>query len=194
MLRSTATIPTDRAARYRAQLAQHGAGMMRHGNREDGTHTPPVQDVSGDDHAVVLDLIWGSCTITSTDTALVLLAQAESVEDLAKIQTGVEQRITKIGRRDGLVVAWSPVAGEAGSTGTAAQKNRHRGRLPVLAVAGLVVLMVAIHLGAAAFLLRHHWTWWILALIAAAAIGLKLVVARHFGFAMRMHRPAARGH
>lgn len=189
MLTSTATVATSRASRYRDQLASHGAGMMRHGDRDE-SHVQAMQEVRTDGESVTLRLASGTCTVTATGDSLVLVAQAETTERLEKIQAGVEQRITKIGRRDGLMVRWGSVVGEAESAAVPADWNRRRSLLTVALVVALVVVMAAVHVGAAAFLLRHHWTWWVLALIAVGAIGVKVVVARHFGMAMRMHLPA----
>src|SRR5436190_999283 len=108
MLHSTARIPTDRAERYRDQLARHGAGMLRQAGHGHGAGKPPIRKMATSGGPVLLRLAWGECTVTAAADALVLVAEAATPADLARIQTGVGQRVAKIGRRDGLVVAWSP--------------------------------------------------------------------------------------
>ena len=177
MFRSTATVATARADRYREQLARHGAGMMR--QRDDDTSGgPPIRGVRAADDALVLDLAWGTCTVTSSADALVLVAQAAGAADLARIQAGVAGRVRKIGRRDGLEVVWSPIEGEAASDGDGGPSTPRRGWAfgGVLAVAVAVVL--AVHLGLGATLLRQGWAWWALAGLGVVVV-LKVLVFRH---------------
>ena len=112
MLTSTATVATARAARYRDQLGSHGAGLMRHlGRRADG-HAPPILGTAVDNDTLVITLQRGRCTVTATSDALHLLAEAATPEDLAQIQAGIANRISKIGRRDNLTVAWNEPVSE----------------------------------------------------------------------------------
>lgn len=158
MLRSTATVPTARAARYRDQLARHGAGMLRQFHQRDHAGGPPIHDATVADGKVVLDLAWGRCTITAAADALLLVAEAETPENLARIQSGVGQRVTKIGRRDGLAVTWSPTDGEApsdDSPGSAVE--RHGAALGATGIIAIVGIIGVVHLGVGAALLRQQW-------------------------------------
>lgn len=185
MLRSTAVVPTSRAPRYRDQLASHGAGMLRHGPRRDHAEGPPIQDATVTGQSVVLDLTWGRCTITATDEALVLTAEAPTAEDLGRIQAGVGQRVTKIGRRDDLQVAWSPPAGEPAVATTAAPRRRHGVLRSPVAIAMVVLLALAVHLGLAAALLRQQWAWWVLLGVGAVVL-VKVVALGHVAMS-RIH-------
>jgi hypothetical protein len=192
VLRSTATIETSRAERYRDQLAKHGAGMLRQAHSGQGHDVPPIRSAATTDGSLTLDLAWGRCTITATDEALILAAEADTREELAKIQAGVGRRVTGIGRRDGLVVTWSPVEGAAGLVDGAAQVTSRRSQpLVVIAIAAIVVVVVAVHIGIVAIAMRQSWAWWALAVLAGVIV-LKLLVGRHFAGAIRahgLHRP-----
>src|SRR5437016_4253175 len=107
MFTSTATVGTTRAARYRDQLASHGAGLTRHTGRSEDGHTPRILGTTIDNDTVVISLRWGRCTITATSDALQLAAEADTPDGLAKIQSGIAARISKIGRRDNLSVDWT---------------------------------------------------------------------------------------
>ena len=186
MLSSTATIATPRASRYREQLASHGAGMMRHTPDGAATHAPPVTGTQADGDTFVLSLAWGRCTITSDKDTLHLLAEAETAEDLARIQSGVGQRVAKIGRRDGLEVMWTESAGDSATNLRDAVPRGRRGVFALTAIGGLVVVMVLVHVGVAASLVGQQWTWWMLAVIAVV-VAAKLLLTRHFAIARRMH-------
>lgn len=89
MYHSTAVIPTDRAARYRDQLASHGASMAAmHASRASDGHAPPVLDAATREESVVLRVGGGRCTMTATAEALHIRAEAETLDALAKIQNG----------------------------------------------------------------------------------------------------------
>ena len=91
-LTSTAHVATDRADRYRKQLASH------FGHRID------VREESG---ATVL--VWGpgsTTTLTTTESALVMVAQADDAEGLAHVQDVTGRHLVRFGEKDGLVVEW----------------------------------------------------------------------------------------
>jgi hypothetical protein len=179
MFRSTARISTPRADRYREQLARHGAGMMRQHDRDDKSGGPPIRDVRSTDDVLVLDLAWGTCAVTSSDGVLILVAEAASAADLARLQAGVAGRVRKIGRRDGLEAVWSPVEGGAPPEHTERPPTQRRGwALGGVALAVVVGVAIAIHLGLGAVLLRQGWAWWVLAGLGAVVV-LKLLVFRH---------------
>lgn len=186
MLRSTAIISTSRADRYRDQLARHGAGMLRQARDRGGSAAPPIRDAITTDAAVVLDFAWGRCTVKTSEDALTLVAEAESHEDLAKIQGGVGQRVTRIGRRDELVVAWGAVeGGPSQENAVVAGKPRHSGVPMIVGLAVLVGVIVVIHIGLGLVLLRQPWTWWGLVALGAVVVA-KVVAGRHF--ASTVHR------
>jgi hypothetical protein len=69
--------------------------------------TPPVAgpaDWSETDGTI--DFGWARCTLHATNDELVLYAEADNEEQLARIQQGIAQRLERIGRRDGLTVTW----------------------------------------------------------------------------------------
>src|SRR5690349_2911506 len=110
-----AHVRTDRASRYLAQLAEHtrhmGAEDFYSPGRHDGVGTPPmVRSSEGSDTRGVIDFGWGRCTISATDTELVLAAEADDDEHLAQITAGIASRVHRIGRRDQLTVVWSPAS------------------------------------------------------------------------------------
>ena len=158
--------------------------QARHASDSDG---PPIRDATTTDESVVLDLAWGRCTVTADDDALVLLAEAETHEDLAKIQAGVGQRVTKIGRRDGLGVTWSPAEGDSGAEGATVPASSRRSGVITALILIAVVAVIGIHLGIGVALLRRQWTWWLLGAVAALVI-LKLSMARHLVSSIRAHR------
>jgi SAM-dependent methyltransferase len=94
---SQARVATDRPVRYLDQLLRHAGHMRGHGHlrgRGDG-HTPPSMQRNED-----------SGTITTTEDALILRAEAATEQDLRRIQDLVGGRLEKIGRRDRLTVEW----------------------------------------------------------------------------------------
>lgn len=189
MLRSTATIHTPRADRYRDQLARHGAGMLRQARNRNNAHRaefPPIREAKTTGESLVLDLGWGRCTVIATPDALILEAEAATRDDLARIQDGVGRRVRGIGRRDGLVVTWSPADGEPGGGEVDVETGRRSRPLAAIALATALVVVIMIHLGIGAALLRQAWTWWALVGLGIVVV-LKLFMARHFAGAMRRH-------
>jgi hypothetical protein len=109
---SQASVRTDRASRYLAQLCNHGSQMGRlalHRPRShsDGGAPPAVQHAEASDTDGVIDFGWGRCALHATDDALTLTAEADDPENLCRIQEGVARRLERIGRRDRLTVSWS---------------------------------------------------------------------------------------
>jgi len=94
---SEAFVDTDRAQRYLAQLGKHlahGPGGIR-------------IEFDGDQHLVAA-VGAGTCSMRADPLGL-LRAEAPDTETLDRIQRGVAGRLEQIGRRDGLVVHWSPL-------------------------------------------------------------------------------------
>jgi bacteriorhodopsin len=67
----------------------------------------------------------------------------------------------------------------------------HRGALTKISMVLLVGVVLAVHLGIGAALLRQHWAWWTIVAIAVV-VALKLVVARHLFAALDGHRSQRR--
>ena len=206
MLRSIARIGTARADRYRDQLARHGAGMVRtvrDGGGTDGagmvrtvrdrggTGMPPIRDASAVDGVVVLELAWGRCTVTARQDELILLAEAPTVADLQKIQAGVGGRVTRIGRRDGLSVVWSTAEGDPSVEDLPRTPPARRSLMGAVALATILGVVVLLHLGIGAALLRRQWTWWALVVVGVVVVA-KLLLARHFAASVRGHLHARR--
>ncbi|GAA4127414.1 hypothetical protein GCM10022215_37860 [Nocardioides fonticola] len=195
MLRSTARIDTVRGERYRDQLARHGAGMLRKAREEGGAGMPPIRETSTVEGAVVLDLAWGRCTVRAEPDALVLVAEAATAADLERIQAGVGSRVTRIGRRDGLTATWSAVEGDPASE-VDSPPARHGSIIGGTAIAVILAMVIVVHLGLGAALLRAHWAWWALLALGIVVVA-KLVVVRHFtgrflGHRIGGHLPAGR--
>lgn len=115
MYTSHATVTTDRASRYLAQLGRHTGQMSRlafhrtprHGQ---GGAPPEVAHSEWSDTDGVIAFGQGRCTLHASEDALKLRAEAEDLEQLRRIQDGIARRLERIGRRDQLTVAWSPSA------------------------------------------------------------------------------------
>jgi hypothetical protein len=114
-----AHVTTDRPSRYLVQLCQHASQMGRH--RGIAQHLPrrPRSNSGGDGPPEILHadwsgtygtvkMGWGTWTVRATGNTLTLRAEADTQEQLQRIQRLVAARLEKIGRRDGLTVAWQP--------------------------------------------------------------------------------------
>lgn len=89
---STATVPTDRAGRYLAQLCRHFAQKI-------DAH---IQGAEG-----FADFGWGTCKLTATHASLLLRGEADEADQLARIEHVVRDHVERFGRRDGLQVQWN---------------------------------------------------------------------------------------
>ena len=91
-LTSTARVTTDRPDRYRKQLAGHFGHKIE--VREEPDRTV---------------LVWGpgsTTTLTTAEQALVMVAQADDTEGLARVQDVTARHLVRFGGKDGLVVDW----------------------------------------------------------------------------------------
>ena len=111
MLTAEARVQTEHPARYLVQLCQHASkmgGHQRHRPRShDGASGPPGirhAECSETDGIVTLDV--GQWTMHATPGALRIRAEADSEENLRRIQDLLTARLEKIGRRDRLTVNW----------------------------------------------------------------------------------------
>ncbi len=94
-----AYVDTTRAARYVEQLSKH------FGHQPGGMRL--LEDGPG---GLLIDLGAATWRIQAGEDQLVLRIEAEDVERLGEASAHVAERIEQIGRRDGLVVRWQPVA------------------------------------------------------------------------------------
>jgi hypothetical protein len=122
MLAAEAHVHTEHPSRYLTQLVNHAskmsAAMGGHPHRRPSSHGrsdsgPRIQhaEYTGTDGAVTLN--WGRWTMHAAPGILTLHAEADSAEDLRRIQDLVSARLEKIGRRDHLTVSWQPAGAEA---------------------------------------------------------------------------------
>jgi hypothetical protein len=115
MLTSEAAVETEHPGRYLTQLCKHASEMG--GNRlhrprsHAGGGEPPEMrgaEWSGTEGTVTLN--WGRWTMHAAPGTLTLRAEADSEENLRRIQDLVTARLEKIGRRDRLTVNWQPAS------------------------------------------------------------------------------------
>ncbi len=119
MLTAEARVQTEHPTRYLVQLCRHVSkmgGHLRHRPRShDGDGGPPEirhAEWSETDGTITLDL--GQWTMHAAPGTLSIRAEADSEENLRRIQDLVTARLEKIGRRDHLTVTWRTEApGEA---------------------------------------------------------------------------------
>lgn len=89
---SIARVPTDRPARYLKQLAEHM------GHRINAEYT---------DERGTLTFEFGVCALTAEDGALVLRAQADDTEALARVEDVTGRHLERFGQKDELAVNWT---------------------------------------------------------------------------------------
>jgi hypothetical protein len=112
-----ATIETKRPGRYLAQLCQHASKMGGHLHRPrghaDGAASPEIRHAEWSDTDGIVTLNWGQWTLHAAAGTLTLRAEADSEENLRRIQDLLTARLEKIGSRDHLTVNWQPPAAPA---------------------------------------------------------------------------------
>lgn len=97
MLKSRARVETSRPDRYRKQLASHLGRRCSIDEADDGTWI-----------TLPLDGGMGRCFLTGELSSLLLVAEADSNDNLAQVHEVVGGHLERFGERDGLTVAWSP--------------------------------------------------------------------------------------
>ncbi|NUR29364.1 MAG: DUF2218 domain-containing protein [Catenulispora sp.] len=110
-----ATVATDRATRYLAQLSSHtdhighiGRSLLQHR----GSHArPAVEAVS--DTSVRIRLGAAQCDVTADPVTLTFRATAQDPEQLRRLQEAVTRTVERIGRRDRLAVIWESTGSES---------------------------------------------------------------------------------
>ncbi|GAA3772975.1 hypothetical protein GCM10022403_005160 [Streptomyces coacervatus] len=211
-----AHVPTDRPSRYLVQLCKHFSNKgshLSHRPRNHGggdgpdtarRHTAPDIDPSqisvewSDTHGTVT-LPWGTCDLRAAEGDLVLRVEADTEEDLRRLQDLLAMHLGRFGRRDQLQVEWQePAAATAAPSPPAEQSDSGsvrppRARLDHLKWAGLaalILLVVAVHLGLAdALLSTSDWTSWAVGAVLAVIV-VKLAAVLVVG--RRLHRRSRR--
>jgi hypothetical protein len=101
---STASVPTQRAARYGKQLSAH-LGRRLETSWDESAGTGTVRFDAGD------------CTLTATPEALVLQATVHGdPADLQRVEDVVGRHLVRFGTRDELSVQWQRGDGTPGGT------------------------------------------------------------------------------
>lgn len=97
---AAASVPTNRAGRYIAQLCRHLNLMsrMRHGGQ--------VQQVDWSDTTGTIRFTQGTCTMQAASDSLALRIEADDEQTLRQLQEAIAGRLATIGRRDHLAVNW----------------------------------------------------------------------------------------
>ncbi|HEV2639072.1 MAG TPA: DUF2218 domain-containing protein [Actinocrinis sp.] len=110
-----ARVSTDRAERYLDRLCGHLGQMqrMRHipNAGHGGAQVPRIEHVEQKPGHATIRFASGTWTLQAAPDALVLQVEADNPLALEQLKNAIAARITKIGRRDGLTVAWHEPAG-----------------------------------------------------------------------------------
>lgn len=108
-----AHIETDRPSRYLVHLCKHASAMGGgHGHRirmhGKGAARGDVRVKAewSDTRGVIHFEPWGSCTMATTPTTLVLRIEAGGEDGLRQIQEVISADLGRFGRRDELTVSW----------------------------------------------------------------------------------------
>ncbi len=153
-----ARIPTDRAERYLDQLCSHLGQLQQMRHLPKGGHggagVPRVEHVEQAPGRAEIRFADGSWTLHAGADALVLRVEADDPAALERLKDAIAARIAKIGRRDGLSVAWHEAGsqdthdGSGGASGdgrgSAGGRRRWWRRIGWFAV---IALAATIHLG-----------------------------------------------
>ena len=204
MLTAEARVETERASRYLVQLCRHAQQMGRHSHYRARPHSsgdahraPEVHHVEWTDTHGTVRVSLGQWTMQATADALTLRAEADTEEDLKRIQELVAGRMEKIGTRDRLTVTWQrlgttdlqpdepdSVAGsqprEEQQHPTGAQRRWSFG-----VVGGVVALIIVAHLVlGGSVLAASRWLGWgagavVLVVVLAKVIGIGTLATRH---------------
>jgi hypothetical protein len=103
MVQCEAVVATDRARRYLDQLCGH-LGHLQHLARHQGM--PAVVQVEQAPSSAVVRFADGLWRLEATASALVLQVEGEDEAARERLRDAITARVEKIGRRDGLTVAW----------------------------------------------------------------------------------------
>jgi hypothetical protein len=112
MLTAEASVETERASRYLAQLCRHFGNLRRHESRLDQSEAqarPEVQvHVEWSETHGTVTFDWGRCTMQVNPNALTLSVTASDEDSLQRVQDLVGGHLERFGTRDHLKVDWQP--------------------------------------------------------------------------------------
>jgi hypothetical protein len=114
MLTAEAAVDTEHPSRYLVQLCTHASKMggdaphppHRLRSHAGGDEPPLMRHAEWTDTDGIVSLSWGRWIMHATPGTLTLRAEADSEEDLRRIQDLVTARLEQFGRRDHLTVNW----------------------------------------------------------------------------------------
>lgn len=109
MLTAETTIQTTNASRYLVQLCEHATKVghgLRHLHTRMSHARPEVLAVDWSDTHGILTLSWGRCVLDADPTTLTVRVEADSEENLRRVQDLVAADLERFGRRDQLSVTW----------------------------------------------------------------------------------------
>jgi hypothetical protein len=114
-------IRTANAAGYLARLCGHlsklgsASRLPRHGPRRhaSGGQPPAVLQAEHTRDTGTITLSWGQLTLRAAGDELTIRADADSRENLQRIQDMTAGRLAKFGRREHLDIQWTPITGTA---------------------------------------------------------------------------------
>lgn len=92
---ATARCETPAAARYLGQLCKHFAHKIT-----------VAYDPETDPHVGVAQFPWGTCALRADADALIIEAEADRPEDLARIQAVVDDHLRRFAWRETLDLEW----------------------------------------------------------------------------------------
>jgi len=126
MLAAEAAVDTEHPSRYLVQLCTHASKMGGHvphrpRSHADGHEPPEIRHAEWTDTDGIVTLSWGRWTMHATPGTLTLRAEADSEENLRRIQDLVTARLEKFGRRDHLTVNWHRIQAPAAAPGEPAR-------------------------------------------------------------------------
>jgi hypothetical protein len=106
-----ATVRTEYPGRYLVQLCKHASKMDGHLRPRPRAHgggaaAPEIRSAEWTSTDGIVTLNWGQWTMRAAPGTLTLRAEADSQENLRRIQDFVAARLEKIGGRDHLTVNW----------------------------------------------------------------------------------------
>jgi hypothetical protein len=105
MLTAEARVATDRSSRYLVQLCRHVDHLSQ-------AHPHMRAKVEWTDDRGMIRFDGGRCMLRAEPGVLILRAEAADEDALRLIQQRVADRLEQVGRRDHLIVRWTPHAGD----------------------------------------------------------------------------------
>ncbi|MGW3247803.1 DUF2218 domain-containing protein [Streptomyces sp. NPDC001070] len=184
MLIAEATVRTDRASRYLAQLCEHPSrvrGHLPHWSRlHHGGSTPPrIRHVERSGTHGTIDVGSGRCILRAGPDSLTLRVEAADQDGLLRIQQLLAERLQRTGKHDAPRVTWRQaeaadhLPGDPATAAPARAENTAPGtrRGATLGVVTVVALVVAVHLGLGGLLLASGpWKHWAVGAVVAALL------------------------